>query len=316
VPIERPRTFDLLALGEAIVDFISKQIVSSLKDAAGFERFVGGEVTNVAFNLSRLGGRSAVVGCVGDDGLGRYVQGQLERAGVNTDHLRITSQAPTTLSIVSRQTATPDFIIYRGADSQISLQNNLCQAVKKARAVHTSAFALSREPARSTILHLLQTARENDCLISLDPNYHPRIWPDLGDFSSVLKRAFKFVDVTKPSIEDCTRIFGPGLSPEEYAGRFLDCGAGAVALTMGSQGVLLLTADGAHHRITPNDIEVADVTGAGDAFWSGLLMALLDGYSIFQAVTFGQRVAEIKISAVGPLSDSFDRFALYANLGM
>jgi fructokinase len=59
---------------------------------------------------------------------------------------------------------------------------------------------------------------------------------------------------------------------------------------------------------------VADVTGAGDAFWAGLLMALLDGYPPHEAACVGQIVAEAKISTVGPMARMPDRTSLYQQL--
>jgi fructokinase len=313
---EQSRTLDVLAFGEALIDLISEQVVSSLIDAGGFRRFVGGEVTNVALNVVRLGGRAAVVARVGDDGFGGYIRQQLDLAGVGTDCLRVTSQVPTSVAVNARQTATPDFIIYRGADARILPEERHTEAIRTSRVVHTSAFALSREPARSTILQALKVARQSGCLVSLDPNYHPRIWPDVADVQSVLIEAYQWVNITKPSLDDCTRLFGPGLSPVACAERFLSWGPEVVALTMGRQGVLLALADGDFHHVKPSISEVADVTGAGDAFWAGMLLALLDGYPPYEAACLGQMVAEIKIGTVGPLPRMPDRADLYRRLEM
>ncbi|MCP4540766.1 MAG: carbohydrate kinase family protein [Chloroflexi bacterium] len=313
---EQPRSFDVLAFGEALIDLISDQMVSSLTDADGFRRFVGGEVTNVALNVTKLGGRAALVACVGNDGFGSYIRQQLSGGGVNTDHVRVTFSASTTVSVIARQTMTPDFIIYRGADARIFPEESYLEAIKASRVVHTSAFALSRDPARSTILQALQTARQSGCLVSLDPNYHPHIWPDVtdSDFLDILAKAYQWVNVTKPSLDDCARLFGPGLSPVASVERFLDWGAKIVALTMGRQGVLLATDDGDFYHIKPSDTEVADVTGAGDAFWAGLLTALLDDYSPREAACLGQIMAQLKIGTVGPMPQMPDRADLYRRL--
>ncbi len=310
------KRYDLIAIGEALVDLISDQIVPALSQAEQFQRFLGGEATNVALNVARLGGRAALIACVGEDGFGNYIRQQLDEAGVATDYVRVTSQASTTIAVNARQTTTPDFIIYRGADAHILPDEKYLEAIQASRVIHTSAFALSREPARSTILQALKVARQSGCLVSLDPNYHPRIWPDVADsdFQSVLVDAYQWVNITKPSLDDCIRLFGPGLSPVDYAGRFLSWGTEIVALTMGRQGVLLATSDGDFYHIKPNNAEVADVTGAGDAFWAGLLTALLDGYPPHEAARLGQMVAEIKISTVGPVARMPDRDSLYRRL--
>ncbi|MGD2177655.1 MAG: sugar kinase [Anaerolineae bacterium] len=306
--------YDVIAVGEVLVDLISDHVVSSLDSAEHFHRFLGGQVANVAWNINGLGGQAAVVGCVGADGFGSFARQQLGQAGISTDGLSVTSQAPTTVAVNARQTKTPDFIIYRGADAYIVLEDKHLEAVKASRVVHTSAFALSRDPARSTILQLLESAQEYDCLVSLDPNYHPRIWSDASDPQGILEEAYHWVDVTKPSLDDCARLFGPDCSPDACAERFLNWGADVVALTMGAEGVLLVTAGGRSCHIKPSDATVADVTGAGDAFWAGLLMALLDGYSPHEAACVGQIVAEAKISTVGPIARMPDRASLYQQL--
>jgi sugar/nucleoside kinase (ribokinase family) len=314
VTADHSRTLDVLTIGEALIDLISDQVVSSLADADGYQRFVGGQPTNVALNVVRLGGRAAVVACVGDDGFGSHIRQQLDQADVGTDNLHVTSQAPTTVAVNARQTQTPDFIIHRGADAHILPEKSHLKAIKTSRVVHTSAFALSREPARSTILRSLKVARQSGCMVSLDPNYHPHVWPDVADFHSVLADAYQWTDITKPSLDDCTRLFGPGLSPVAYIERFLDWGAGIVALTMGQRGVLLATDDGDFYHIKPSDTEVGDVTGAGDAFWAGLLTAMLDGYSPHEAARLGQIVAEIKIGTVGPAPRMPNRDELYRQI--
>ncbi len=310
------KQYDIIAVGEALVDLISYQVVPSLNQAGQFQRFLGGEATNVALNAVLLGGRAALIACVGEDGFGSYIRQQLDEAGVATDYVGVTSQAPTTVAVNARQTATPDFIIYRGADAHIYPEERYLDAIKVSRVVHTSAFALSRDPARSTILKALKVARQSGCMVSLDPNYHPCIWPDVADadFQSVLADAYQWVNVTKPSLDDCARLFGPGLSPIVCAERLLSWGPEIVALTMGQQGVMVATADGGFHHVQPSDAEVADVTGAGDAFWAGLLTALLDGYPPCEAACLGQMVAEIKISMVGPVSQMPDRNSLYRRL--
>ncbi|MBN1993711.1 MAG: hypothetical protein JW953_13500 [Anaerolineae bacterium] len=311
---KQPPTFDLLAFGEAVIDLISDQTVSTLTEADSYKRFVGGEVSNVALNITKLNGSAAVVACVGDDGFGHYIHQQLDLAGVSTEYLRLTAEMPTTVVINARQTLTPDFVICRGADAYILAEDEHLEAIKNSRVVHTSAFALSRDPARTTILDALKIARQQGCLVSLDPNYHPRIWPDVADLPSVLQEAYQFVHITKPSLDDCKRIFKAELSPMAYVEQFLNWGPEIVALTMGARGVLLATADANPVHIKPGNVSVADVTGAGDAFWAGLLVALLDGYPPGEAACVGQMVAEAKINTVGPVPQLPDQATLYRQL--
>jgi len=305
--------FDFFALGEAVIDLISSEMVPHLKEATRFERFTGGQVTNLAMNMARLGNRVALGSCLGDDDFGQLLRQQIAASNVVTNYLQVSSVAPTTLIPVTRTpSGTPEFVVYRGADALLQAEDHLLEAAAHSKILHTSAFALSRDPSRSTILQAMRIARENNHRVSLDPNYHPRIWPDTADFLEILREAFRYVSVTKPSLEDCERLFGEGLKLEQYATRFLQWGAEMVIISQGSKGVYLATRAGEKYQIIPHQVAAVDVTGAGDAFWSGLLTALLDGGSALQAVCTGQIVAEIKICTVGPLSQTLNRVEIYA----
>ncbi len=296
-----PQKYDFFALGEALIDFISTDMASSLRKAKAFHWFIGGQVTNLTMNIARLGRKTAIATCVGKDDFGSFIDEQLQQKNVDTTHVQVSKKASTSASIIARHTKTPDFIILRGVDHQINLTPAIEKAVAQSHIIHTSAFALSRQPARNTIITALQIAHQEGKLVSLDPNYHPHIWSDTSNFVSVLQNTYQFVDVTKPSLDDCKRIFGTGKSPREYANLFLEWGAKTVMLTMGSEGVLVVSSQGDSYLIQAKQLEVMDVTGAGDAFWAGALTAYLDNTSTLEAARCGQALAEIKIGAIGPL---------------
>lgn len=294
---------DLYAIGEVVIDFISTTMVDSLALAKKFNSFVGGQPANLAIDLALLGKKTTLAACVGNDGFGQMIIQFLKECGVSVDLIQQTDQAPTSTAIIARHTKTPDFVINRGADTHLQLNSEQEQMIAQSRIVHSSAFALAREPARSAVMDAFQLARDNDCLVSFDPNYHPKIWPDSGEMNNHLKSVYRFVDVTKPSLDDCERIFGNNSSPKEYAERFLDWGPSVVMITKGSEGVFLATAAGDRYEIYPKEVDVADVTGAGDAFWAGYLSAILDGSTQLEAACFGQVVAEAKVGVMGPITD-------------
>jgi len=292
-----------LMLGECVVDLISTEIVDSLEKAKQFEPFAGGEVSNLASNLSRLGYQTSLGACIGQDSFGAFLQDHLTQAGVNLEHLQISDQEATTLIPVARQSGTPDFIIYRGADQYLTPTDNLLSLANEYQFIHTSAFALSRDPCRSTIVDILKANQGQGKILSLDPNYHPDIWPDLPNFLSTLQDLFQYFTVTKPSLDDSSRIFGPGFKPVQYLEKFLDLGPEIVVLTMGSEGSLLGTAQGDMIHIQPNPIPVVDITGAGDAYWSGFLAGLFEGYPVLTAARLGQVIAEFKIGFIGQIQE-------------
>ena len=101
------------------------------------------------------------------------------------------------------------------------------------------------------------------------------------------------VDVFKPSLRELRQLSGLPLSDEASqlaaARQLIDQGqARAVALSLGEQGAVLVTAEGAW-RATALNVPVASTIGAGDSFVAGLVFGLAQGQAPQQA--FAQALA-------------------------
>ena len=109
-------TYDFFALGEALVDFISTDVSNSLNESMTFQRFIGGQATNLSMNMARLGKHAALATCVGYDGLGNYIRQELEKVGLDGPFIQTTREAPTT--IVHTHTANTYTRIYCSSGSR------------------------------------------------------------------------------------------------------------------------------------------------------------------------------------------------------
>jgi len=304
---------DVLAIGETLVDLISEKEVDTLRDADTFRKYLGGAPANIAANVAKLGGRSAVISKIGTDTLGQFLLAELRRHGVSTDYLIVDHRVGTSFILIARSSGTPDFEPYRNGDYMLEPCEVDEGAIVRSRVVHASAFALSREPGRSAVREALRLGKKHGKIISLDPNYSPRIWPDRSEALEVLNEMLSYATLTKPSLDDAQRLFGRGCEPEVYIGRFHDMGASVVVFTMGSKGILV-SQDGRVSHIPGRPVRVEDATGAGDAFWAGFLMALLDGRPLEQCALFAREIVEIKLATVGPLPADIDPAEIRARL--
>ncbi|HZC06689.1 MAG TPA: carbohydrate kinase [Ktedonobacterales bacterium] len=309
----RPDLLDVLCVGETLIDMISVEEADSLAHATRFERRLGGSPANVATQLARLGARVALASKVGAGAFGSFCRETLSDAGVSTDYLVMDSATHTTVVFVTRTGGTPDFEAFRAGDTQLRPDDLPAGAAQVARALHTTVFALCAEPSRSTIRNLLREAKAAGALISLDPNYHPRIWRDRDEALEVLRALYPLVDVTKPSLDDAERLFGPGKRPESYLDDFHDLGARVALLSMGSRGVW--RSDTSGRVFYPAQAIVArNATGAGDAFWAGLLLASLDSQPPAVQIRFAQEVARRWLLGEPARLTSADRAAIYSRV--
>lgn len=305
---------DLLAVGETLVDFISEEETDNLFNAYSFRKYLGGSPANISTYIAKLGGRAAVVSKTGIGAMGQFLKAELRRAGVVTDYLIMDHRVHTSVIFVSRTTRTPDFEAFRSGDFQLEPKEVEREAVQRARIVHASTFALSREPCRSAVERAFQLAVEHDKIISLDPNYSPVIWPDYREAMEVIEHMLSLTTITKPSLDDSRRIFGREMEPEAYVEKFHEMGPAIVVLTMGAEGILL-SEDGRITHIPARPVKIVDATAAGDSFWAGFLTALLDGNPMKRCALFARGIVERKLTTVGPLSGTIDKQSIYAEIG-
>jgi fructokinase len=303
----------LLAIGETLVDFISTEETDWLRNAYTFRKYQGGSPANIAVYVAKLGGQSAVISKTGIGAMGQFLKAELGRAGVITDYLIMDHRVHTSVIFVSRTARTADFEAFRNGDFQLEPREINEEAVQHAKVIHASTWALSREPCRSAVERAFKLAKKYNKIISFDPNYSPEIWPDYREATQVICEMLSYATIAKPSRDDAARIFGRDRAPEEYIGLFHEMGPQTVVFTMGADGILL-SEEGKLAHVPARPIRVVDATGAGDSFWAGFLVALLDGNPLQRCVLFAREIVERKLTTVGPLPGNVDRQEVYAKV--
>lgn len=306
------RKYALVSVGELLADLIGTEFTQNLTDTETFKRFQGGSPANLAANMARLGNRTALVSCVGTDNVGAYLIEKVAETGVDTSFIVKDALAPTSIVLVSRTKGTPDFIAYRTADRMIQNEHISDELLQNASFFHTTCFALSQEPAQSAIVDAAARAQAAGCIVSLDANYAPSIWPNRAQAQQVIADYCQNGAFVKLSEDDAERIFGESLTNSAIIAAFHSMGAQLVCLTLGGKGSIVSSNYGKDYvAIEGRPIEVKDATGAGDSYWSGFLTAWLDGKTPAECAQAGANIAALKISTVGPLPPKVDKAILY-----
>jgi len=265
---------DVVCLGALLIDFVSTAKGVALRDAPGFAKKPGGAPANVAAGLARLGRRAGFVGKVGADAFGEFLAGVLDEVGVDTSRLLRDSSVPTTLAFVAVDAhGTPDFSFYRnpGADMMLKPDEIDADYIRSARAFHFDSVGFSASPCREAQLHAAEIAQEAGALISFDVNYRPRLWASESDAREWVRRGLEICHFAKVSEEEWEFVTGTA-DLRRGAHGILSQGVRLLAISRGENGCAYT--NGAHWgEVAGLEVEVAETTGAGDAF----LAAALDG---------------------------------------
>lgn len=299
------KSIDIICIGEILIDFIGHEVNTSINRTKNYHRFLGGSPTNVAVNASRLGLNVVLVASCGQDGLGDYIIRKLKSNNLDTNAIKKSEFTPTSVIFVSKSTETPDFIPYRQADCEIMDDQLPDEIIKQAKIFHTTCFALSKNPARTTILKKAKKAKQLGLKLSIDINFSEKIWPNREEAKEVLKEYLANDPLVKLSEDDCYRLFTEHKTEDYIFDYFHSLGVTTICLTKGKNGVVI--SDLNKGLVFQNAMEIdkiQDTTGAGDAFWTGFLFAQIQKYSLEESLTIAQKLATIKLQNVGRLPDN------------
>jgi len=304
------KNIDILCVGEVLVDFIGHQSGVLINNTRDYHRYLGGSPTNVAMNSTRLSLKSVMIATVGDDGFGEYIFNRLNEVGVITDYIKKIENEPTSVIFVSRTEDTPDFIPFRKADYFITEDQIPKKILERSNIFHTTCFALSKDPAQSTILKKAEEAFQLGCKLSIDVNYTKKLWRSQEEALQVIKAYCKFNPLVKISEDDMFRLFEKTLTHEEIFNFFHLEGVYTVCLTLGSKGVKLSQKGKGVIQLPAIKVDnVMDATGAGDAFWSGFLFAYIKEKPIEKCLEVALQLAALKLQNVGRLPDNINIFS-------
>ncbi len=260
-------------IGELLIDFVAEKQGSDLSRAVEFTKKAGGAPANVACAISKLGGNSAFVGCVGKDPFGTYLLGVLEDFGVDISLVQ-RSEVFTTLAFVSlAEDGERDFVFSRGADKELKYQSAIKKDFQDSLVHFGAATALLGGNLEAAYGHYYFDALTENSFISFDPNYRADLWKDRDDV--FIKKSLPFVEkaqLCKFSLEEALLLSGS--ANKEDACKFLhDLGVQFITITLGSEGTYISTPR--IREIVPSiHVKSVDTTGAGDAFIGCLLQQI------------------------------------------
>ena len=264
--------FDLLCVGEALVDFLPQER-GPMRAVRHFAVTSGGAPANVAIGASRLGARVAFSGVVGADEFGHFLRGALESEGVDCGALRHTAERKTGLSFIALdESGERSFDFYGAPSADMLLAPEDADAAPPARIVHAGSNTLLLPAGVEATRRFLARGRESGAVISLDPNLRLHRWAEPAALQRMLAEMCPGADVVKLAAEEAAFVTGRA-APEEAARALVESGVRLAVVTRGRHGAVWARA-GDEGAVPAPAVEVVDATGAGDGFMAGLLVRL------------------------------------------
>ena len=291
-----PARFDVLGIGNAIVDVIARaeedfllaqgmrkgsmMLIDEARAHAIYDamgpavEMSGGSAANTIVGLASLGARTAFVGKIKDDLLGRAYGHDIRAAGVNFATTPAVDGPSTGRCYVL---VTPDgertMNTYLGAAQDLHPADVDADAVAASAVVYLEGYLWDPQNAKAAFLKAAQLAHQagRKVVLSLSDAFCVERWRD--EFLQLIRsRTVDLIFANEAELHSLyqTADFNTALAA-------LRADIDAAAITRGEQGCLVVGSDGIE-AVPAFPVErVVDTTGAGDLFAAGFLYGLARG---------------------------------------
>ena len=256
------------------------------------QAILGGAPFNVAWHLQGFGQSPLFISRVGDDPLGHRVRDAMHSHGMDTSGLQLDSMHPTGKVTITMSGNSHSFEIIPDQAYDYINQDALPPLPDTALLYHGSLAA--RSPASAQTLAFLNTRFAGKRLV--DVNLRSPWWQrqqvlDMVDKAWLAKlNNEELIELVPDADDDASRI-------QQLIN---NAGLQVLLVTRGAAGAELLTAGGDSFRVAPDPVtEVVDTVGAGDAFTSVLMLAILQDWPWQQALKRAQAFASVIVGRRG-----------------
>jgi fructokinase len=251
----------ILCIGEILADMLGVR-----RDGVFvYERNAGGAPFNVACAVKRFGGSSAFVGNVGDDTVGKYLYDFADRQNLDACRITVDKRHNTTLAFVELDASGErSFCFYRKNTADYYLPKVPIALLRNAGIVCVGSLMLSEDHGFTYAKNVIKQANSLGKLIAFDVNYRTDIFRGKEEAAARYKEIMEETDILKLS-EDEVAVF-----TEDYVASLKDK---LVLISRGGAGSRWRY-NGESRDVATVAVKPVDTTGAGDAFYAGVLTKL------------------------------------------
>ncbi|SNZ19913.1 adenosine kinase [Cohaesibacter gelatinilyticus] len=311
--------FDILGIGNAIVDVLSKteddflvkeglhkgsmNLIDTERANYLYSKMgpaieaSGGSAGNTIFGIASLGGHPAYFGKVADDQLGQIFTHDMRSLGAHFETSPLVDAAPTARSMIL---ITPDgertMNTYLGACVELSEDDIDEEVVANSGITYMEGYLWDKENAKNAFRKAARIAHEAGHKVSIS----------LSDSFCVDRFRSEFLELIQTGQVDIVFANEPEIkslyqtSDRVTAINAIRRDAKLAAITLGEEGSLAVTAEETHHVNAHEIRELVDTTGAGDLYASGFLFGLANDLDLEKCALLGGYSAAEVIQHIGP----------------
>ncbi|MBL0939787.1 MAG: D-glycero-beta-D-manno-heptose-7-phosphate kinase [Gemmatimonadaceae bacterium] len=305
--LDAGRAQHVVIIGDAMLDVYLRGDVDRISPEAPVPvvrvrdtKLALGGAANVAQNVAALSAGCDLVAVVGDDRAGNTLRERLEAGRMESRSL-VTVGRPTTTK--TRVMARAQQLVRFDEEDDSDLQQADVDAVLAAveRAMPQATAVVFEDYNKGVLVPAviegaIKMARSRGLPVVVDPKFRNFF-------------AYRGATVFKPNRRELESALGAAVDLEHPAAlpeTFARLGVEHLLLTLGEQGMALVSSDGVVHRVPTTAREVYDVVGAGDTVTAYLATMLAAGATALEAAIVANYAAGVEVGKLGAATVSPD----------
>lgn len=258
----------------------------------------GGVARNIAENLARLQVPTTLLSVVGHDQLGERVLADTRNAGVDTTQVeKLPENTGTYTAILDHH---GELLVALAAMEIFDLLTPDFLRRKEDIILSSAIVVCDTNLPVETLRYLMALTKDHAIPLIIEPVSTPKA----EKLRTLLMEDKQSIFLLTPNREEAQTLAGLEISSDadfpEIARRLHDLGVQNLLLTLGERGAYFSskTASVVSARLIPaSRVQVRDVTGAGDAFVSGIIYGLMSELSLEQCCLYGHAAAGLTLTS-------------------
>ena len=311
------KPYHVVAIGNAIVDVLSfaaenfiteqgmrkgtMQLIDDARAEALYSAIgqatevSGGSAANTLAGMADLGAKTAFIGKVNTDELGRIFRHDLNAVGVEFTTPDATNGVPTARCLI---VVTPDgqrtMNTFLGAAGEVHANDVDAKLIGSAEILYGEGYMWDLAVTKDALRHAFDAARAAGTKVAFSLSDAFCVERAREDFLNMIDKDFDILFCNEA--EACALY--PGKSFEQVI-EVLQGKCEIIAVTCGEKGSLILTPTERLHVDALWVDNVVDTTGAGDLYAAGFLYGLTHGLSLTECGKLGSACASDIITHLG-----------------
>ncbi|MFO7882177.1 MAG: sugar kinase [Kosmotogaceae bacterium] len=290
---------EVYSFGEPLAGFYTTE-EQSLYEMGDFHMTWGGDSSNVALALNKLGHQSGYITKIGDDFIGKGLFKLWKNTGVDVQNVFIEKGMDTGMYFVSFKNGKHEFYYKRSNSAASTFNSSDIDELQMSdfKILHLSGIsqAISKSCLESSF-GLMDATKKQKKMISYDLNYRQKLWnPKIAKcvYQNVIKEYADIVSFNEKEAD----ILGLPSDPVNAVKEVLKEKPSVVIFRRGDEGALI----GSEEEVTKMEafnVEIADTVGAGDTFTAAILAGIIEKMSYKETLRFALAAAACTCTKTG-----------------